>query len=87
MKAPLPSSIRCEHCRQKIKVRNVFLYLNAYILVVALIAGSVMFARGRNMISGGELIAIAVVLLLVLEFVASAVILRKGTFVKPGDKG
>jgi hypothetical protein len=82
MLAPLPWLIRCQRCREKIRVRNVFIYFNCYILAVALIGGVVMFARGREMISGGALIFIALVLVVILEFVASLVILRKGTFGK-----
>ena len=84
MKAPMPSAIRCPHCRQKIRVRNVGTFLTGYVLIVAVLGALLIIARRRDMISSAVVIVIAIAFLIVLETVTSVVVLRRAKFVKPG---
>ncbi|HEY2083606.1 MAG TPA: hypothetical protein VGI88_12555 [Verrucomicrobiae bacterium] len=82
MKAPLPSAIRCLHCRKKIRVRNAGAFLAAYLLIVVALGTALIMAERRNIISSVAVIVIAVVALVFLEFVISMLLLRRATFAK-----
>jgi FtsH-binding integral membrane protein len=84
MKAPLPSAIRCPHCRKKIRVLGVVPYLVVYLLVVIALAAWLIVARRHNVISSAAVIVIAAVALGFLEFVISMIVLRYAKFAKPG---
>jgi predicted lysophospholipase L1 biosynthesis ABC-type transport system permease subunit len=84
MKAPLPSAIRCPHCRRKIRVRGVGIYLTGYALIVVALATFMIVARRRNLISGAVFITTTVAFLVALEFVTSVIVFRRAKFVKPG---
>jgi hypothetical protein len=64
-------------------VRGVGVYLVAYLVVAVALATFLVVARRRNMISGGVMIVIAVIGLLLLEFVTSAIVTRRATFSRP----
>jgi hypothetical protein len=83
MRAPLPSAIRCRHCRQKIRVRNVGPFLIIYLLLVLALGALLIVAQRRGLISSGAVIAIAAGTLVLLEFVISLLVIRRATFAKP----
>jgi hypothetical protein len=83
MKAPMPSAIRCPHCRQKIRVRGVAVYLMVYLLLVIALGALLIVARRREIISSAMVIVIAIIAVVFLEFVVSIVVVRRATFVKP----
>jgi FtsH-binding integral membrane protein len=83
MKAPIPSAIRCPHCRKKIRVRGVGAYLVVYLLVAVAFATVLIIARRRNQISDAAMIVLAVIGLLLLEFITSIIVLRRAKFEKP----
>ena len=83
MRAPMPSAIRCPHCREKIRVRGIEVYLLAYIVVAVLICAALVMARRHNLITGVQLIALAIILLLICEVTVSALVLQRARFTKP----
>ena len=84
MKAPLPSAIRCPHCRQKIRVRGVVPFLAGYLLLVVALTTWLIVERRRNVISSGVVIVAAIIALGFFEFVMSVIVLRRARFEKPG---
>jgi hypothetical protein len=83
MKAPLPSSIRCPHCRQKIRVQGVGVFLVAYLVIAAVLATALIIARRRNQISFPAEIAVVVIALVILEVITSRIVMRRAKFTKP----
>jgi hypothetical protein len=83
MKAPLPSAIRCPHCRKKIRVRGVAPYLAVYLMTVLALAAWLIVARRHNAISSAAVIVIAIIALAFLELLISAIVLRRARFEKP----
>jgi prepilin signal peptidase PulO-like enzyme (type II secretory pathway) len=84
MRAPMPWAIRCQHCRQKISVRDVGIYLAGYLLLILALGTLLIIARRHGLISSGVVIVIAIVFLVALELATSLVVLRRARFVKPG---
>lgn len=84
MKARTPWAIRCQSCGQRISVRNAKACLAGYLLGAIGIAAALVIAHRRNLISIGAVIVLALISMVILEFVTSTIVLRRGKFEKPG---
>src|ERR1700679_2532035 len=83
MKAGNPSRIRCQHCKERIKLANLKSFLIIYIPAVLLLAALLVFIYFLFLVNGWILLFIGIVLFEVIEFGISAAIIRRGIFEKP----
>ncbi len=83
MRAGMPSRIRCQHCREKIRLTNLKSFLNVYIPAVLLLGIVLASLYFFHIIDGWILLLLGIVLFEVIEFATSVAIVRRGIFEKP----
>lgn len=65
-------------------MRNMRLCFAGYLAAVIVVASLLIIAHRRNWLSTGIIIVLALIFVVALEFVTSAIVLRRAKFVKPG---
>lgn len=83
MIAPVPSAIRCQCCRKKIRIRNGGAYFTHYLMVGALFTTLLILAHLRNLIPDAAIVIVWALAVVILEFVISLSIIRHATIEKP----
>ena len=79
----MPSRIKCQKCRQSIRVVGSNRYFFAYLGVLAIISALLTASYFSRLASGWILIALGIGFFQLVEFTVSLIIVRSGRFERP----
>lgn len=82
MRGSLPSRIRCPHCKERIRLANLKLFLRIYVPAVLFLAAFFVVSYLVRIMPGWVSVVLAMVLFGAIEFGVSAAVCRYGIFEK-----